>query len=197
MVNEFILASQNSHKAQELSRYLSPVVTVLPAADSLRVVEDGVSFEANALKKAASYFRRYGRPTVADDSGLLVDALPGELGVYSARFGGEGLSDRERTEKLLERLKGESRRNACFMCHLCFYFSAQEVFFFAGKLPGTIGESYCGEHGFGYDPVFIPHIEGRARFTLAERVEWKHGNSHRARACRGARSFFAAMASRA
>lgn len=189
-MNEFILASQNRHKAQELSQYLAPII-IRSAAHSLEVIEDGESFEANSYKKAHAYFQQFRHPIIADDSGLAVDVLPNQLGIHSARFGGPGLSDRQRAEKLLEKLKGQSNRNASFICCLCFYLSAQEVFFFEGRLNGTISHDYLGNHGFGYDPVFIPRKED---FTLTQRPEWKDQYSHRAQACNTAKHFFESMA---
>ena len=194
MGHEFILASGNLHKAQELSCYLAPAITVQEASQSLKVVEDGSSFEANSYKKAQAYFEYFGHPTIADDSGLVVEALPNELGIHSARFGGEGLSDRERAEKLLEKLAGHPNRNAFFICYLCFYLSEKETFFFEGRLVGTIARQCSGDAGFGYDPVFIPQ-KGKGNFTLAQRPEWKDEYSHRAQACRAAKAFFESMAS--
>lgn len=152
----FMLASGNTHKAQELFRYLSPSLTVQTAPETLAVKEDGKSFEENAFKKAACYFQHFKHPTLADDSGLTVEALSDELGIRSARFGGEGLDDHRRSLLLLEKLKNKSNRKAYFVSYLCFYLSPEEVFFFEGRLDGVISEQLQGDHGFGYDPVFIP-----------------------------------------
>ena len=193
-MNKFILASSNPHKVEELSRYLSPPLSIGPPPQSLKVIEDGDSFEANSFKKALSYFKRFQHSAVADDSGIVVEALPLELGIYSARFGGEGLSDEQRAKRLLEKLVGQSNRKAYFVCYLCFYLSPQEVFFFEGRVNGTISHHYRGCHGFGYDPVFIPH-GGENERTLAEYPEWKDQHSHRAQACQAAKGFFESMAS--
>ena len=191
-MNKFILASGNPHKVEELCRFLSPTLTIGPPPQSLEVIEDGDSFEANSLKKALAYFKRFQYSALADDSGIVVEGLPTELGIYSARFGGEGLSDEQRGRRLLEKLEGQSNRRAYFICYLCFYLSPQEIFFFEGRLNGTIAHHYRGHHGFGYDPVFIPDgVENEC--TLAECPEWKDQNSHRAQACHAAKCFFKSM----
>ena len=192
LMNKFILASGNPHKVEELCRLLSPTLTIKFPPKSLEVIEDGNSFEANALKKALAYFKHFQYSALADDSGIVVEALPTELGIYSARFGGEGASDEERGRRLLEKLEGQFNRKAYFICSLCFYLSPQEIFFFEGRLNGTIAHHYSGDHGFGYDPVFIPDgVENE--WTLAECPEWKDQNSHRAKACDAAKYFFKSM----
>lgn len=188
----FILASGNTHKAQELSRYLSSSITVQAAPETFVVKEDGKSFEENAFKKAVHYFQCLKHPTVADDSGLMVEALPDELGIHSARFGGEGLSDHQRSLLLLEKLENEPNRKACFISYLCFYLAPEEVFFFEGRLNGIISEQFRGDRGFGYDPVFIPQKDHNA-LTLAQQPEWKDQHSHRSQACQAAKTFFESM----
>lgn len=179
---ELVLASGNAHKAQEFDELFTlDFLKVKPAREKLEVAETGESFQENALLKAEAYFALEKSPVVADDSGLVVQYLPDELGIHSARFGGPDLSDAERAYLLLERLSGLTRseeRAAYFVCHLCLYFSADEIYFFEGRLNGTISRDYRGEAGFGYDPVFIP--DGLSEQTLAENPEWKSQNSHRA-----------------
>jgi len=186
---EFILATGNPHKAKEFQVLLS-AVKVSAAPEKLEVDETGKTFSENALLKAEAYYQKFKAPVLADDSGLVVDALPGELGIYSARYGGAGLDDKGRALKLLEALEGkdESERQAHFVCHLCFYFSPGEIFFFEGRVDGQIGEQYVGEHGFGYDPVF--HPKAKPEVTMAQVPEWKDQHSHRAEACRHAEAFF-------
>ena len=187
---QFILASGNAHKAEEFSELLNPEVIVVSAAsDKLEVIEDGKSFQANALLKAKAYFDQYKKPVLADDSGLVVNALPGELGIHSARFGGEGLSDQQRYELLLEKLKAQADRKAYFVCVLCFYFSPESIFFFEGRLQGEIGHEAKGGHGFGYDPVFVPTKLADGK-SIAEDPNFKAKYSHRAVACQQAESFF-------
>lgn len=132
-----ILASGNAHKAEEFADLFdSEILNISAAANKLEVVEDGDSFQANALIKAQAYYLQFKKPVLADDSGLVVTALPGELGIHSARFGGEGLGDPERAALLLERLKDATDRSAYFVCQLCFYFSPKEIYFFEGRLTG-------------------------------------------------------------
>ncbi len=188
--HQFILASGNAHKAEEFSELFdSEIISVSAAEQKLEVIEDGKSFQANALLKAKAYFDKFKKPVVADDSGLVVSALPGELGIHSARFGGEGLSDRQRYELLLEKMQEEEDRSAYFVCQLCFFYGAEKFFFFEGRLQGSIGHRAVGDHGFGYDPVFIPQkLSGQESF--AENPEFKAKYSHRAVACQQAQSFF-------
>ncbi len=190
---ELILATGNAHKAEEFAELFDKnVISISAAPEKLEVEEDGSTFNENALKKAEAYFQKFGRPVVSDDSGLIVDALPGELGIHTARFGGDGLSATQRNEILLERMKDvpEESRSAYFVCVLCFYLSEKEVFFFEGRMKGKISHHLEGDQGFGYDPLFIPEgadLEGQSVATMPE---WKNINSHRAVACRHAQKFF-------
>jgi XTP/dITP diphosphohydrolase len=192
-MTSFTLASSNQHKASEFAElFKESAIKVVPTKDSLDVIEDGNTYEENAFKKARAYFDLYQQPVISDDSGLNVEALPNDLGILSARFGGEGLSDKERAYLLLEKLADKpdvKERTAYFSCTLCFYLGSQEVFFFEGRIQGHIGRDYKGEHGFGYDPVFIPQKHDGVS-TLAMIPEWKAENSHRARACQLALKFF-------
>src|SRR5690606_23720473 len=117
---------------------------------------------------------------LSDDSGLVVPALSPELGIHSARFGGEGLTDLDRCRRLLEKLQG-LERDAYFVCVLCFFIDPGEIYFFEGRAEGAIGDSLSGDEGFGYDPLFIPrhHPDGK---TFAQDPLWKAKNSHRTQA---------------
>lgn len=185
----FILASGNTHKAEEFATLFKDSNVIVKAASSkLEVVEDGTTFQENAFKKAQAYYEEYKKPVLSDDSGINVEALPEELGIYSARFGGEGLTDRQRAELLLEKLAGNEKRNAYFTCVLCFYISPEEIYFFEGRMEGEISDSYVGDGGFGYDPIFSPKaFPGK---TVAQLEEWKNENSHRAKAVEAAVKFF-------
>ncbi|EPZ51805.1 non-canonical purine NTP pyrophosphatase, RdgB/HAM1 family [Bacteriovorax sp. BAL6_X] len=188
-MKEFILATGNAHKADEFAVLFKETnITIKAAAAKLDVVEDGNTFQENALKKAQAYYDEFKIPVVADDSGITVEALPQELGIYSARFGGEDLTDRQRAELLLEKLKDEQNRNAYFTCVLCFYLSPEEIYFFEGRMEGEISNSYIGEGGFGYDPVFCP--KAFPDQTVAQLEKWKNENSHRAKAVSAAIKFF-------
>lgn len=187
---ELILASSNAHKAQEFAELFDPkIVIVKAAAKKLDVVEDGESFFANALLKAKAYYNEFKVPVLADDSGLTVEALPGELGIHSARFGGDGLKDIDRAELLLKKMEGKESRGAFFTCVLCVYLNEKEIFYFEGRMSGLIALSYRGTGGFGYDPVFIP-LDAGGDLTVAELGDWKNKNSHRALAVAFAQKFF-------
>lgn len=192
MINDFFLASGNGHKAEEFNVLFEGTPILLkPSPEKVEVEEDGNTYSENALKKAKGYFEKLGHPVMSDDSGLEVMALPGELGIHTARYGGEGLTASERNELLLKNLSSvdEEHRTAYFVCILCFYISEEEVYFFEGRLKGKIALSQQGKDGFGYDPVFIPEgIDGNK--SLAELPEWKENNSHRAIAVQNAAKFF-------
>lgn len=189
---KFILASSNQHKAQELEVLLnSAAIEIHAAKEKIEVDEDGLTFEENALKKAKAYFEKFKQPTVADDSGLVIPARPDILGIQSARFAPEYSDYKDKNKILLETIKdlnGDDRK-AYFVCHLCFYFSSEEFYFFEGRVNGHIGYEAKGEDGFGYDPVFIPDglEDGK---SLAELADWKMQNSHRAKSCAAAVTFF-------
>ncbi|MBT3584225.1 MAG: non-canonical purine NTP pyrophosphatase [Halobacteriovoraceae bacterium] len=189
---ELLLASGNPHKAQEFAALFDrQLLSVNAAPSKIEVLEDGETYFENALKKATDYYSQFKVPVISDDSGLTVEALPGELGIFSARFGGPGLSDEQRVEHLLEKL-GElecEKRNAYFSCVLCFYLGPEEIYFFEGRLDGAIATEASGEEGFGYDPVFIPK-NLKSRQSVACDPGWKAANSHRALACQKANLFF-------
>lgn len=189
---EFILGSSNAHKAQELDALLkSGGLSITSAPSKLEVVEDGTTFQENAFKKAEAYFKEFGRPSLADDSGLVLPAKSEILGVQSARYAPHLEDYKEKNNFLLSEikdLKGGSRK-AYFACYLCFYLSPDEVYYFEGRVHGRIGDTPAGSDGFGYDPIFYPDgCEGK---SLAELPEWKMENSHRAKACAAASKFFA------
>ena len=187
---ELILASGNAHKAEEFAELFDPkLITVKAALQKIDVVEDGETYFENALLKAKAYYDKFKVPVIADDSGLNVAALPGELGLHSARFGGDGLKDRDRAELLLKKMDGITDRTAYFSCVLCVYLNEKEIFYFEGRMNGAIGYSYRGSTGFGYDPVFIPTDKADEGLTVAELHEWKQKNSHRAVASGFAQKF--------
>lgn len=188
---EFILASTNAHKAEELNELLNAGgLTIVSALDKMEVIEDGNTFQENALIKAKAYYDKYKKPTVSDDSGLVVPSMPDILGIYSARFAPECESYQEKNLKLIEMMKDKTGddRKAYFVCYLCFYLSPEEVYFFEGRVHGEIGHAPQGKDGFGYDPIFLP--DGQMGKSLAEVSEWKMKNSHRAKSCQEAVNFF-------
>lgn len=194
MKKVFLLASGNKKKAKEFELlFQNSNLQIVPAEKTLEVDETGSDFTQNAFLKAEAYFKAFKHPVMADDSGLVVEALPGELGVHSARFGGLNLTDRERCELLLKKMSDKENRNAYFVCYLCFYLSPQEVYFFEGRLAGKVGNEMRGEGGFGYDPLFIPKTEQKFQgeeASLAAIPDWKKEFSHRAQAVKEALKFF-------
>ncbi len=188
-MKEFFLASGNSHKAEEFNLFFkNSSIRIISPSEKIDVIEDGKSYMENALLKAKAYYEKLKRPVMSDDSGLGLEAFPDIMGIHSARFGGDGLTDHQRCLKLLETLGDIENRNASFFCVLCFYLSPDEIYFFEGKVDGFIGKRAQGEQGFGYDPIF--HPKKFEEKTLAEIPDWKRENSHRAMACGLAKKFF-------
>ena len=180
-----ILASKNQHKLTELSAILSQLGFEIALESEygldIDVEETGTTFEENSFLKADAVMKASGLPVLADDSGLMVDALDGAPGVYSARYGHKA-SDKERTAYLLENMKDvpEERRGAKFVCVITCLFPDGRKIVARGECPGVIARAPHGENGFGYDPVFyLPEIG----MTYAELPsEQKNALSHRARA---------------
>lgn len=189
-MTSFILASGNAHKAEEFKDLFQGVLTVSPAPKTLEVDESGKTYTENAYLKARAYYETYHAPALADDSGLNIEALPEILGVQSARFAPELSEYSDKCKKVIELLAGKENRNAYFVCVLCFYISPDEVYFFEGRVHGTIGFSLKGDQGFGYDPIFIPERKEQDGKSLAELPEWKNEFSHRAKASQAALHFF-------
>lgn len=181
-----ILASNNKNKIREMSQILEPfgmeVISQRDAGADFEVEENGTTFRENAEIKAAAVFERLNVPVIADDSGLMVDALGGAPGVYSHRYAGENATDKDRCQKLLSELSDvpEEKRTARFVCEICFIDEKGERHFFTGKCEGIIGTEENGENGFGYDPVF--YVDG---VSLAEMTDdEKNSISHRGEALR-------------
>ena len=174
------LASQNAHKAVELGRLLGSDVAPLPGYDA--PVEDGETFIANARIKAlaGAAVAPAGVMTVADDSGIVVEALDGAPGIHSARYGGDGLDDAGRVTHLLEELGDATDRRAAFVCVLVAIASDGSELVAEGRVEGTIAAAPSGTSGFGYDPIFVPDGETRTigEMSAAE----KDALSHRGRA---------------
>ena len=179
-----IAATRNAHKLTELSRILEPmgyqVVSQEEICPGIEVEEDGTTFLENARKKAVEIFRRTGLPTIADDSGLCVDALNGGPGVYSARYGGEGLDDWGRRMLLLQAMRGQTTRAAHFTCAVACAFPNGDTLEAEGRCDGAIAFAPLGEGGFGYDPVFLVPEKGKTFGQLSP--EEKSAISHRGKA---------------
>lgn len=181
---KFVLASKNAHKLIEMQRILGELgVEVVLESDvgvDIDVEETGETFEENSLLKAKAVMEATGLPAIADDSGLCVTALAGGPGVYSARYGGEGLTDQERYQLVLQGLSGQIDRSAKFVSVVTACFPGGDVLTARGECPGTIAYAPQGENGFGYDPVFfVPTL----RKTFAQMSpEEKNAISHRGKA---------------
>ena len=158
---KLVIASNNKGKIAEFNKLLSPLgyeaVSQREAGINIEVSEDGETFEENATLKARAVYEIAKCAVLADDSGLSVDALDGAPGVYSARYGGEGLDDKGRTELLLENMKdvSDEKRTAKFVCVIHFIKENGEEISVRGECKGKIGYKPEGENGFGYDPVFV------------------------------------------
>lgn len=187
-MKSFIIASNNAHKVSELDRILKPLgITALTAKQAgvnlSEVEETGSTFAENARLKAEAAFKKCGMPSIADDSGLMVDALNGAPGVYSARYAGEGASDGDKINKLLTELKDvpENDRTAAFVCSICCILESGEIIEVSGRCEGKIAFEPKGEGGFGYDPVFIAE-NGKSFAELSS--DEKDKLSHRGNALR-------------
>lgn len=182
----FIIATNNEKKLKELSRILNPLnitaQTAKQAGVSLDDVEEtGSTFEENARLKAKTAFERTGMPCIADDSGLMVDALDGAPGVYSARYAGEQATDQMNTEKLLKEMKEQENRTAHFVTAICCILPSGKEIMVKGSCTGQISHTPIGTGGFGYDPVFLTE-DGRSYAQLS--AEEKDQISHRGNAIR-------------
>ena len=176
----FVIATHNQNKLKELQRILAPLKISVTTAQLEEVEETGVTFAENAFLKAEAACRQTGMPAVADDSGLMVDALNGAPGVYSARYASEGASDMDRIQKLLVNLKNvpEEKRTAKFVCSICCVYPNGERIDVLGECRGKIAFEPQGNSGFGYDPVFLVNGKSFAQLSAAE----KDGISHRGNA---------------
>lgn len=181
---KILIASRNAHKIQEIREIfdLPGVEWVSTAAfpDLADVVEDGDTFEANAVKKATELARATGLWALADDSGLEVTALGNAPGVYSARYAGEPCNHANNNAKLLRELSGIQDRSARFRCVAALSDPAGRVETVSGSCPGRIIENLRGAKGFGYDPLFVP--DGYETTFAEMGSEQKNKLSHRGRA---------------
>ena len=181
---KLVLASQNKKKIKEMNEILAQLgVEVASQAEvgvNVDVEETGSTFEENSLLKARAVMEASGMPAIADDSGLCVDALNGAPGIYSARYGGEGLDDTARYKLLLENMRGQSPRTAKFVSVITCCFPNGDVICARGECPGTIAFAPMGEGGFGYDPVFF--IPGLKKTFAQLTAEEKNAISHRGKA---------------
>jgi XTP/dITP diphosphohydrolase len=183
---DILIATSNQNKLKELKALLKDyAVTILSLKDFPRVpaiVEDGESFYENALKKATTAARHFGKLTIADDSGIEIDALGGRPGVYSSRFAGEDATDEENNDKLLRELKDVPpvKRGACFKCVLVVATPEGKTDFVEGECRGVIIDEFKGNYGFGYDPLFLVPEYNKTFSEISP--EEKNKISHRSKA---------------
>jgi XTP/dITP diphosphohydrolase len=179
-----LVATSNRGKISEITQILSgtgiSILTPQAAGLHLDVEENGATFEANAVLKAHAWRRASGYPSLADDSGLCVDALGGRPGVNTARFAGPRATDRENYELLLKLMEGVTDRKAHFMCVVALAISDEIVVTASGRCDGVILHGPRGEGGFGYDPVFLDSETGKSFAQLTDNE--KNARSHRGRA---------------
>ncbi len=182
---KIIAATKNKNKLREFGEILKgfEIISQEDAGIDIEVEETGATFEENSFLKAKAIYEASGIPSIADDSGLCVDALGGEPGVYSARYGGEGLNDEGRVELLLKNMADVPRekRTARFVCAITLV-NKDEVITARGECEGTINYAPIGENGFGYDPVF--YMEKYNKTTAQMSPEEKNEISHRGKALR-------------
>ena len=175
-----IIATKNPGKITEIRDLLTGFAVKLKSLDDFgpipEVEEDGKTFEENAFKKASFTAKILGIPALADDSGLMVEALDGAPGVLSARYAGENATDEQRIAKLLKALKGKARRKAAFECVLSIAVPSGPALTYEARCEGLIAEQPAGQNGFGYDPIFFypPLNKTFAQMTLMEKSQVSH-----------------------
>ena len=181
---KYVLATHNPGKLKEmgaiLARFGVEVVSPKDLGLTVDVEETGTTVAENAMLKAKAICAAAQLPAIADDSGLCVDALNGGPGVYSARYGGEGLDDRGRYMLLLNNMRGQTTRAAHFACAIACAFPNGDTLTAEGRCDGTIAFAPMGEGGFGYDPVFF--VPEKAKTFGQLTAEEKSAISHRGRA---------------
>lgn len=178
-MKEILVATHNQHKKEEIQQIFGADFLVKSLTDYNifdEIVEDGTSFHQNAEIKARYCFEKTGIPSLGDDSGLVVEALDGRPGIFSARYAGN--HDFEANiAKVLEEMKGVTNRKAYFITVLCFVDESGESQYFEGRVYGHILDENKGYKGFGYDPIFVP--EGYEKTFAEMEAEEKNKISHR------------------
>ncbi len=191
-LNYLIIASRNTGKTAEIRELLSGFPITIKNLDDFgpipEVEEDGQTFDENAYKKASFTARVLGHPALADDSGLVVDALNGAPGVLSARYAGPDATNEDRSRKLLQEMEGVTNRKAAFECVISIAVPTGPALTYEGRCEGTISKSPEGVNGFGYDPIFFyPPLKK----TFAELTREEKGRvSHRGKALEEFRNEF-------
>ena len=181
-MKKLVFATHNSHKLDEVAKILEDIIQVVSLTD-LHCVEEipekGVNLQSNALQKAQFVDERFKSDCFGDDTGLEVEALGGEPGVFSARYAGEQANSEANIDKLLKNLKGVTNRKAQFRTVIALIYR-QRVYYFEGIIKGRIIEERQGDHGFGYDSIFTPDGYNQTFAELPSEI--KNTISHRAQA---------------
>lgn len=187
-----VIATRNKGKLREFRSILADgydeILSLADFEEVPEIKETGLSFRENAFIKAKTTSDFLGMDAIGDDSGLVVDALGGAPGIYSARYAGEGSSDNENNEKLLSELKEKKNRNARFVCCIALVLADGTQEFFEGECHGQIIQEKKGRSGFGYDPVFYVPQYGKTMAELGPDI--KNRISHRAIASEKLLSYF-------
>lgn len=180
MINKLVIATANKHKLIEIQNIFkdsAKEILQMPA-DIGEIIEDGNSFIENSLIKARAVYNHTKLPSLADDSGICINALNGDPGIYSARYGGENLGYKEKMQMILDKLKNQNDRTAYFITSAVCVLDDNYYIALEGRVDGVIIESPKGFDGFGYDPIFKPN---GYNITYAEMtLEQKNSMSHRA-----------------
>ncbi len=178
LMKELVFASNNKHKLAEVRAILAPFINIISLNDLNcfdEIPETANTLEGNALIKAKYIYDKFGLDCFADDTGLEVEALGGEPGVFSARYAGEANSAVENMNKVLKLLGNNNNRTASFRTVIALI-QANNTTFFEGKIEGDISNKPCGKTGFGYDPIFIPkgYSESFAQLSADEKIKISH-----------------------
>lgn len=189
-IETLLIATHNQGKLKEIIEFVGSDIKVVSAShfNLPEAEEKGSSFEENAYIKAQEASKATNLISLADDSGLCVDALNGDPGIYSARWAGPKKDFSQAMDKIEALLKETSNKTACFICTLCLCYPDGTHYFFTGKVDGTLSWPARGKNGFGYDPIFIPNGYDK---TFAEMSsDAKHLLSHRYKAFEKLKQFF-------
>lgn len=181
-MEELVIATNNQHKVEEIRRALGNKIKLISLKDlgcKEEIPEDGTTLKENAYQKAKYVWDKYKKNCFADDTGLMVEALDGAPGVYSARYAGEHCSFDDNIDLLLENMEGKTNRNAYFATVICLIQDGEPVYF-EGKCEGCILTERYGRGGFGYDPLFMPKGYGESFAEIS--MEEKNKISHRGKA---------------
>lgn len=194
MLNKLVIATSNKHKLKEIEAIFKGniVKEIMPMPHDINeIIENGNTFIENSLIKAKAVYNHTKLPSLADDSGLCINALNGRPGIYSARYGGENLSYEEKIQMLLDELKNEEDRTACFITSAVCVLDDSYYIALEGKVNGKIIEKPRGIDGFGYDPIFQP--EGYNITYAQMTLEEKNSISHRALAVKKMKTILSAI----